>query len=78
MRFRWGLVNNLVNKITRKHLRFKAFKRREYYHIHLRAHKLIGKVGIYLSNEPLRTITHPNIHDIRANVLLVYRCERRL
>ena len=47
-------MNNLVNKITQKTLRFKAFKRREYYHIHLRAHKLIGKVGIYLSNEPLR------------------------
>ena len=31
MRFWWGLVNNLVNKITLKALRFKAFKRREYY-----------------------------------------------
>ena len=36
MRFWWGLVNNLVNKITQKALRFKAFKRREYYHIYLR------------------------------------------
>ena len=28
-----------MNKIALKALRFKAFKNREYYHIHLRAHK---------------------------------------
>ena len=54
MRFWWGLVNNLVNKITKKSLFFKTSKRWEYHHIHLTTHKLIGKVSIDLSNEPLR------------------------
>ena len=73
MRFRWGLGNNLGNKITLKALRFKAFKRREYYHIHLRAHKLIGEMRIYAPNQSLWRIAHPDINDIRTNVLLASR-----
>ena len=70
MRFWNGLVNNLVNKIVQKSLFFAAFNRREYDHIHLLAHKLIWEMCVYLSYESLWTIAHPNVYDIRANVLL--------
>ena len=74
MRFRWGLVNNLVNKIVLKVLYFKAFKSGEYHHIHLTAHKLVREVGVHFSDKALGTIAHPYIDNIRAfEVLLANR-----
>jgi hypothetical protein len=54
---------------------FKGLKWK-FHQVHLLAHKLVGEVRIYSSNESIGAVTHPNINDIRANVLLAYRCER--
>lgn len=36
----------------------------------------VRTVTAYSSNESIGAVTHPNINDIRTNVLLAYRCER--
>ena len=43
--------------------------------IHFRFHELIGEVRIYSADQSFRTIAHPNINDIRTNVLLTNGCE---
>lgn len=42
---------------------------------HIFNHEFIGEMGIYTSNQSCCRIAHPNINDIRANVLLANRCE---
>ena len=62
----WGVKSVLLSRL----------RQREFYHLHLFVHEVIREVRIYLSDESVRAITHPNINDIGANVLLTNRCER--
>ena len=65
----WGVIWG-VNSVVLCRLR-----QRKFHHLHLFVHEVIREVRIYLSDESVGTIAHPNINDIRANVLLANRCE---
>ena len=43
--------------------------------LHLLGHKLVGEVCVYSSYQSFRAVTHPNIDDIGANVLLTNGCK---
>ena len=53
-----------------KSLSLSRFWQREFHRLHLFVREVIREVRIYLSDKSLGTITHPNINDIGANVLL--------
>ena len=44
--------------------------------LHLLNHKLVGEMCIYSSYQSFRAVAHPNIHNVRANVLLANSCKR--
>lgn len=42
---------------------------------HIFNHKFIGEMRIYLSDKSMRSIVHPDIDNIRANVLMANGCK---
>ena len=47
----------------------------KFHQIHLVAHEFIGEMRIHSTDQSFRTIPHPRIHDIGANVLRASRCK---
>lgn len=44
--------------------------------VHLCQHEVVGEVCINPTDQPFRTVSHPDVHDVRADVLLADRCKR--
>ena len=65
----WGVIWGVKSVVLSR------LRQRKFHHLHLFVHEVIREVCIYLSDESVRAITHPNINDIRANVLLANRCK---
>ncbi len=38
--------------------------------LHLFAHEFVGKVGIDPTDQPFGAVAHPDVHDVRADILL--------
>jgi len=45
------------------------------YFQHIFEHELIGEMCIYFSDQSSRRVAHPNIYDVRTNILLTYGCK---
>ena len=70
----YRFVNSLGNILGSKNIDFSLYFK--VYKVHLLLHKLVREMCVYSSNEPFRTVAHPNIHDIRTHELLTGSSER--
>ena len=43
--------------------------------VHLLPHEIVREMRIYTTDQSLRTVSHPDVHDVRADVLLADRRE---
>ena len=68
------LYNKSPSRISSKSFFFMKLKFK-LYQIHLVRHELVREMSVNSANKAFRTVPHPSIYDIRANVLHTGRCK---